>query len=75
MRRRARSGWLQTGGNVHFFCIPLIDTGTIYSCHPPPPPHHHHHLVNKGQAIRHLEGQLICHPSTNVSESDLVRWA
>lgn len=21
-----------------------------------------HHLVNKGQAIRHLDGQLICHP-------------
>ncbi len=39
------------------------------------PPPHHHHLVNKGQAIRHLEGQLICHPSTNVSASDLVRRA
>lgn len=69
----------------------VIDAGTVYRCHPtppepphtlpssPPPPHRHRHhrrhLVNKGQAIRHLEGQLICHPSTNVSASDLVHGA
>ena len=67
-------------GEVCISCArPSLTPAPFTAVTPTPPPcfprRHHHHLVNKGQAIRHLEGQLICHPSTNVSVSDLVHRA
>lgn len=71
-----RQGW-----DVHFLSRPSLTWAPFTAVTLPSHTHthslhrHHCHLVNKGQAIRHLEGQLICHPSANVSASDLVRRA